>query len=201
MSPDGSPGRTTEPRRIIVSRSGSGLIVRIWAIRVVALAILLLLALLAVLGWRTLNRLPDTVVYFVRSDDATFTLERGYRRTVRGDVEAHARAAVEELVEGPNSDESARGLSTALPEDLEVRDVRLQGGILYVDLSAAFERGGGSALMRARLEQLRWTLTQPSDVDGVALAIEGEPLHVLGGEGLLVERPWLRAEGDPLPRW
>ena len=174
---------------------------RIWAFRAAALAFLLLLALLAVLGWRTLGRLPDTIVYFVQSHDATFTLEPGYRRTVRGDVEAHARAAIEELVQGPRPDEAARGLSTALPEDLEVRDVRLQGDVLYVDLSAAFERGGGSALMRARLEQLRWTLTQPSGVEAVAFALEGEPLHVLGGEGLLVERPWVRSEGDPLPRW
>ena len=174
---------------------------RIWAIRVAALAILLLLALLAALGWRTLNRLPDTVVYFVHSDQATFTLERAFRRTARGDAENHAREAVAALVRGPDADEQARGLSTALPADLEVLDVALRDSVLYVDLSADLARGGGTALMRARLEQLLWTLSQPASVDGVALSVEGEPLHVLGGDGILVERPWYRTDGDRLPRW
>jgi spore germination protein GerM len=174
---------------------------RIWAIRVAALAILLLLALLAVLGSRTLSRLPDTVVYFVQSHEGSFTLERAYRRTVRGNATEHARAAIRELVEGPTPAEDRDGLSTALPQDLEVRGVDLQGDVLYVDLSSAFERGGGSALMRARLEQLRWTLTQPTDVRALALSIEGEPLHVLGGEGLLVERPWFRTDDAAPPRW
>lgn len=174
---------------------------RIWAIRVAALALLLLLALLAALGSRTLSRLPDTVVYFVRSEEGSFTLERAFRQTVRGDAEAHARAQLEELVEGPTGPEAREGLTTALPSDLEVRSVELQGDTLYVDLSSAFERGGGTALMRARLEQVRWTLTQPTDVAGVALAIEGDPLYVLSGEGLLVERPWFRPERVGLPRW
>lgn len=174
---------------------------RIWAIRVAALAILLLLALLAALSSRTLSRLPDTVVYFVQSDDASFRLERAYRRTVRGDPEAHARAAVEALVEGPTAAERERGLSSAFPPQLTVQGVELEGDVLSIDLSGAFEQGGGSALMRARLAQLFYTLTQPAQVEAVTLFVEGAPVYVFGGEGLLVEQPWYRAEHSELPTW
>ena len=175
---------------------------RIWAIRVAALAILLLLALLAALGSRTLSRLPDTVVYFVTTTDGTdFTLERSYRRTGRGGPEDHVRSAIEELVEGPTRAEEDRGLATALPPGLEVRDVELIDGVAVVDLSREFESGGGTALMRARLNQVFYTVTQPGSIEGVALSIDGRPLEVFGGEGLLVERPWYRSEHPDLPVW
>ena len=175
---------------------------RIWAIRVAALAILLLLALLAALGSRTLSRLPDTVVYFVTTTDGTdFTLERVYRRTGRGGPEDHVRAAIEALVEGPTGAEEDRGLSTALPPDLEVRDVDLLDGVVMVDLSRELEAGGGTALMRARLNQIFYTVTQPGTIQGVALSIEGRPVEVFSGEGLLVERPWYRSAHPGLPVW
>lgn len=174
---------------------------RIWAIRVAALAILLLLALLAALGSRTLSRLPDTVVYFVASSDDVFTLERSYRSTVRGAPEAHIRAAIQKLVEGPTAAERNRGLATALPPDLRVLDVQVEESVAFVDLSREMQSGGGSALMRGRLEQLFYTVTQPSGIEGVALSVEGRPLDVLGGEGILVERPWYRDDHPGLPVW
>ena len=175
---------------------------RIWAIRVAALAILLLLALLAVLGSRTLSRLPDTVVYFVTTTDGTdFTLERTFRRTGRGGPEDHVRSAIEALVEGPTAAEEQRGLTTALPPDLEVRDVDLVDDVAVVDLSRELELGGGTALMRARLNQIFYTVTQPGSIEGVALTIEGRPLEVFGGEGLIVERPWFRSDHSGLPVW
>lgn len=174
---------------------------RIWAIRVAALAILLLLALLASLGSRTVARLPDTVVYFVRSEDTTFTLVPAYRRTASDHPETHARAAIGELIAGPRPEERTLGLTTALPADLQVRSVDVTRGILHVDLSSDLEEGGGTALMRARLEQLFYTLTQPRQIEGVELSIEGSPLHVFSGEGILVDRPWYRAKHTELPRW
>lgn len=174
---------------------------QIWAIRVVALALLLLLALLASLGTRTLTRLPDTVVYFVNSEDTSFTLERAYRKTASRSPDMHARAAIEALVRGPTPAERDRGLTSAMPPTLEVRSVDLQDDILHVNLSSSFETGGGTALMRARLMQLFYTLTQPGQVDGVALSVEGARVHVFSGEGILVDQPWLRRDHPDMPRW
>ena len=55
--------------------------------------------------------------------------------------------------------------------------------------------------MRGRLEQVRWTLTGPTSIEAVELRLVGEPLRVLGGEGLLVEPRWRRPEDGTMPRW
>lgn len=171
-------------------------------LRVVALALLLLLALVSVIVVRTLQRLPDTVVYFVRDTGTTFTLESVFRQTRSGasDVEATSRRALAALADGPTSEEAARGLVSEVPPTVTVHDVRLRGRLLEVDLDGVFAAGGGSASMFGRLYQVMYTLTHPNDVDEVALYLDGQPLRVLGGEGVMVEHPWSRPPAG-LPAW
>lgn len=172
------------------------------ALRVAALALLLLLALVAVLTIRTLQRVPDATIYLVRSEPTRFTLAPVVRRLGTRDPGAFAAAVVEALARGPSPDEAERDLATAVPAGTRVLSAELADGVLTVDLTADVASGGGSASMRGRLEQLRWTLTRPTSVEAVALQVEGEPLRVLGGEGLLVETRWRRpANDEDLPRW
>lgn len=170
-------------------------------LRVAALALLLLLALVAVITVRTLQRLPDTVVYLVRSDATSFTLEPVYRRAGRGGPLAQAERQVAALAAGPTPDEAARGLSSAVPADVRVLHADLESGTLVLDLDGSFERGGGTASMTARLQQLFFTLTQPSAVDAVALRIEGGEVQVFGGEGIMVDNPWRRDDHPEVPTW
>ncbi len=170
-------------------------------LRVAALALLLLLTLVAVITLRTLQRVPDTVVYFVRDAGMTFTLEPVNRRLGRTTAEERAALQVGALTRGPPADEASRGLATAVPPDTAVLGASLSGGVLSVDLSAAFERGGGTSAMLARLNQLYYTLTQPTDVDAVRLLVEGEPVVVFSGEGLMVQQPWVRGEQPEHPTW
>jgi spore germination protein GerM len=169
-------------------------------LRVVALAVLLLLVLAAVLTLQTMRRLPDTLIYLIESDTA-FRLEAVGRRSSAESPEEQAQAAISELAGGPTEGERERGLSSSIPEETEVRGVRFEDGILQVDLSEEFELGGGSAEMQARLYQLFYTLTQPAAVEGVVLLIEGQVVDVFGGEGVLVESPWLRERHPGLPVW
>ena len=170
-------------------------------LRVVALALLLLLALVAVITVRTLQRVPDTVVYFVASDGTSFHLAPAYRRAGRADAVTRAERAVAALAAGPTPDEAARGLSSAVPADTRVLDASLSNGTLTVDLSGAFERGGGSAMMVGRLNQLFYTLTRPENVRGVVLEIDGRRVSVFAGEGIEVASPWRRADHPDLPSW
>ncbi|HEX7004236.1 MAG TPA: GerMN domain-containing protein [Trueperaceae bacterium] len=170
-------------------------------LRVVALAVLLLLVLAAVLTIQTMRRLPDTLVYFVAVDPNSFHLEPVGRMSRSDAPEERARDAVRMLAQGPSEAERARGLSSVVPAATVVNDVRFDDGIVSVDLSREFEMGGGSAAMQGRLFQLFYTLTQPADVDGVVLLIEGEEVELFGGEGLIVESPWLRSEHETLPVW
>lgn len=170
-------------------------------LRVVALALLLLLALVAALSVRTLRRLPNTVVYFMGSDGTSFHLVPVYRRGGRGDAVARAEHEVAALAAGPTRAEAAKGLSTAVPADTTVLDARLDGDTLTIDLSPSFERGGGTSMMMGRLNQLLYTLTRPSDVAAVRLEVAGQPVTAFGGEGIEVGNPWRRSAAPDNPVW
>jgi spore germination protein GerM len=180
--------------------TSDGAQVRSMALRVVALTLLLVLALVGSLTVRTLSRLPDTTIYLVRDEGTTMTLEAVHRRLRPAGVEEGARAAVEALVRGPDGEEAARGLSSEVPAGTQVRAVTTEDGVLVVDLSAEAVSGGGSASMIGRLAQLRYTLTQPTAVAAIELRVEGVRLDAWGGEGIMTAWPWRRIEGD-WPRW
>lgn len=170
-------------------------------LRVVALSLLLLLVLVAIITIRTLQRLPDTLVYFVRDEGSSFVLEPVPRVAREGSLTARVRAQLGALTSGPSAEEVADGLSSTVPETVSVRSAELEGGLLTVDLSGDFAAGGGSASMLGRLYQVLYTLSQPADVEQVVIELDGRTLEVLGGEGILVEVPWVRDEHQELPRW
>ncbi len=169
-------------------------------LRVAALALLLLLAVFGALALRTMQRLPDTVVYLVRDEGGAFTLEAVARRLrPEGALEA-ARVAVEALAAGPTAAEAARGLASEVPSGTDVRSVTWVGDVLVVDLDEAVVAGGGTASMIGRIAQLTYTLTQPRGVEAVEVRVDGRALEAWGGEGVMVAWPWRRPDGA-LPRW
>ncbi|MBE3576365.1 MAG: GerMN domain-containing protein [Limnochordales bacterium] len=105
------------------------------------------------------------------------------------------RAAIEALLAGPTPQERARGLHSEIPAGTRLRNLRVNRGIAFVDLSAAFESGGGSLSVRARVAQLLYTATQfPEIADRVRILIEGEARETITGEGLIVSEPLSRRE-------
>ena len=163
--------------------------IRTIVLRVSALSLLLLLILVATLTVRTLNRVPNTVLYFVSAGDTSFSLHSVARNLPKTSADTHLKKSLEALIEGPNTSEAARGLSTALEPDTQILGLRLLGSEVEVDLSSEFTEGGGSATMQGRLNQVFYTLTQPTSVTSVRLLVEGVPISYLGGEGILVDNP------------
>lgn len=109
-------------------------------------------------------------------------------------------AALESLLEGPDTFEEGYGLSTAIPEGTELLGLRIEDGIANVDLTSEFESGGGTLSMQSRLAQVVYTLTQFPTVDGVVFSLDGEPIDVLGGEGIIIDHPLARRDyADLLP--
>jgi len=164
-----------------------------------------LIALLMAMGGTTLwfmQRDAVRSVYFLAYEATTFTLAPVQRPLPDplDDPAAFARSALAALTEGPRASEEAEGLSSAVPEATRLLDASLENERLTVDLTRAFTSGGGSASMRGRLEQVRWTFTEPDGITSVRLLVEGEPLELLGGEGLIVEPNWTR-DDETLPRW
>jgi germination protein M len=134
-------------------------------------------------------------VYLVRGETIA-----AVRRSIAPTV-AVGGAAMQQLIAGPTGTDT--GYSSAVPSSTAVRSLAISDGTATVDLSAAFGSGGGSFSMRMRVAQVVWTLTQFPTVQRVRFLIDGVANPVLGGEGLMLDHAFTRAEyfdGDLVPR-
>ena len=104
---------------------------------------------------------------------------------------AVGRAALNALFEGPTAEEAAASpaLTTSVPEGTILLGLDIADGLATVDLSREFESGGGSASMFGRLAQVVYTLTQFPTVKQVAFQLDGEPVTVFSGEGIVLDEP------------
>lgn len=109
-----------------------------------------------------------------------------------------AAAAMAQLLAGPTSSEQQSGLTSAVPSGTRLLSVSIDKGVATVDLTSAYQAGGGSLSMTARAAQVVFTLTQFSSVQRVAFRLDGKPLSVLGGEGLVLSSYDERAEFEDL---
>jgi hypothetical protein len=98
-------------------------------------------------------------------------------------------AAVEALLEGPESFETETGLGTAIPRGTQLLGLEIEDAIAFVDLTSEFESGGGSFSMFLRLAQVVCTLDQFPTVKGVLFKLDGEPVDVFSGEGIVLDHP------------
>ena len=105
------------------------------------------------------------------------------------ETRAVGRAALNALFEGPTTEESAASppLTTNVPEGTILLGLDIADGLATVDLSREFESGGGSASMFGRLGQVVYTLTQFPTVKQVAFQLDGEPVTVFSGEGIVLD--------------
>ncbi|HAC63937.1 MAG TPA: spore germination protein [Cyanothece sp. UBA12306] len=82
--------------------------------------------------------------------------------------------------------------TTTIPQGTKLLSVNLDKEGVQINLSQEFTTGGGSASMMGRLAQVLYTATSLDNQGKVWLKIDGEPLEILGGEGLEVAQPMTR---------
>jgi spore germination protein GerM len=131
-------------------------------------------------------------IFFLR-DEKIATVHRTVPKT-----QQVAAAAMAELLAGPTAEDAAAGMTTAIPDGTEYIGTTIDQGVATVDLSGEFESGGGSLSMAARLAQVVYTLTQFPTVDFVTFTLDGEPVDVFGGEGIVLDRPVGRKDFEDL---
>lgn len=131
-------------------------------------------------------------VYFMR-DEKIGAAHREVPHTLQV-----ATAAMNLLLEGPTQEEIDAGMSTAVPQGTRLLGISIDAGVATVDLSGEFASGGGSLSMAARLAQVVYTLTQFPTVETVTFMLDGEPVDVFGGEGLILDHPVGRANFEEL---
>ena len=125
----------------------------------------------------------EVALYFTRGERVVRVM-----RTVPKVTRIGAEA-VKALLGGPNGDEQRAGLSTAIPASTQFRDLVITEGVARVDMTGAFESGGGGLALTLRLAQVTCTLDAFSSVTGVRFALDGQLVDVLSGDGVVVDRP------------
>jgi sporulation and spore germination protein/immunoglobulin-like protein involved in spore germination len=109
-----------------------------------------------------------------------------------------ATAAMRDLLAGPSPAELESGLGSAIPAGTRLLGISIKKGVATVDLTSEYQSGGGSLSMQARLGQVVYTLTQFSTVRGVRFHLDGSPVNVFSGEGIVLDHPVGRKDYENL---
>ena len=96
--------------------------------------------------------------------------------------------AIRELVKAPTKWEKSKGLSSEIPSETKILSVREGGNNILIDLSSAFESGGGAESTYIRVSQLIKTARANTNLP-VYLYINGKQADVIGGEGVMIKQP------------
>ena len=96
--------------------------------------------------------------------------------------------AIKELISAPTKWEKSKGLSSEIPSDTKILSIRESSNNVLIDLSSAFESGGGAESTYIRVHQLIKTAKANTALP-VYLYINGKQAEVIGGEGIMIKQP------------
>lgn len=98
----------------------------------------------------------------------------GHRRVAP--TQAVARAALAQLIAGPNATEQAAGFTTVIRPETEITGLDIADGLATVTLSPDFGRGYDDVTAKQAAAQVVYTLTQFPTVQKVRFGTGGPPL-------------------------
>lgn len=125
---------------------------------------------------------PTIKIYFLKEGKLA-AVER------RADpAEGTLKQAIEALLAGPAAGEA--DYSTLIPLKTRLLNFRIQGETASLNFSRELENyGGGAARVEGLIAQIVYTATEIRGITKVWLWLAGQKEVVLGGEGLVLDRP------------
>ena len=100
-----------------------------------------------------------------------------------------ATAALNALLEGPTGSERSSGVTTQIPPGTRLLGISIARGVANVDLSSDYQNAAGSRALQLRLAQVVYTATQFPTVKSVRFSVDGAPVNVFSGSGLVLGHP------------
>ncbi|MDY6935751.1 MAG: GerMN domain-containing protein [Spirochaetota bacterium] len=127
-------------------------------------------------------------IYLVKYNELSerVSLEPVIRRS-RGKL--NIRVAMNELIKGPEENERGRGLLTAVPSNLKLKEYELKDQCAILDFNRAIEENANGDILLMRIDQILYTITQFDNIDSIMIMVEGKRKKFLGGEGLSINGP------------
>lgn len=114
---------------------------------------------------------------------------RSVNRTCDTSVEKSCfEYAISELVKAPSKWEKSKGFVSEIPQGTKVLSVRESSDSIMIDLSSAFETGGGAESTYTRIHQVIKTANANTSIP-TYLYINGRQANVIGGEGIMIKQP------------
>ena len=122
-------------------------------------------------------------IYFFKADQL-IAVERDLPT-----IENPVVIAIDQLLRGPNEQESAQGITTKIPTGTRSRNVDVEGNTAIVDLnSTLLEFEGGSSEANGIVAQIVYTATSVRGIKQVILKLQGSDQFVIG-PGYVIDHP------------
>lgn len=102
---------------------------------------------------------------------------------------ASAELVMKRLLEGPNADQKAQSISSAIPENTKLNSIEMKETIAVVDLSKEFESNADEQSLKMRVSQVVHTLGNLFGVEAVEFKIDGKEVDSLGSGSLKIKGP------------
>lgn len=139
--------------------------------------------------WFTPAKSPSVQVYFFKADKP-FAVSRPLLPD-----QAPLEVAISELLKGPSDEEKLVGLSSQLPAGIKVRMIKTERDVAIIDFNGRLEAyGGGSTRVEGLVAQIVYTATAVPGISKTWIWLAGEKEVVLGGEGLVLDKPLSRGD-------
>lgn len=107
------------------------------------------------------------------------------RMRLLGAADPGVEGALRALFAGPTQEESAQGVTSAIPPGVRLLTADISDSTASVNLSHEFELGAEQQVLIMRLAQVVYTVTESASVSRVRFLIDGEPVDVVSQDGAI----------------